>query len=61
MISLYTSLMAHHQTAASSGVKHIYFPPVTNTADKDIIAHGDAEPSATPDWQEWDLLRESYC
>lgn len=62
MTSLYTSLMAHQQISGSSGAKHhVYFSAAPNTAYADITADGDAEPSATPDCQEWNLLRQSYC
>lgn len=61
MTSRYTDLTAHHQTAASSGMKHhVYFSAATNTEHTDIIAHGDAEPSITPDWKELNLWRQSY-
>lgn len=37
MTSLYTNLMAHRQTAASSGMKHkVYFSAATSTAYTDL-------------------------
>lgn len=57
-MSLYRNLMAHHQSAASPGMKqNAYFSAATITAYPDIIADGDAEPSTTPDWKELNSWR----
>lgn len=56
------NLMAHQQTAPSSGMKdHTSCLVTINTTYTEIIGDGDVEHSSTPDWEKMTLQKQSYC